>query len=247
MLPNKTSIHKAIVLAAGRGTRMGALTSEVPKPMLPIEGKPMLEHIVRRLGQAQISEILIVVGYKRELIERHFGTGFPGVSFVVQEVAEGTAKGVQLGRDFVGKDSFILTFGDIITGADNYVGIGNDLMDHNAAAVVGVKSVDDPWQGAAVYADPDGTVTRMIEKPPRGTSTTRWNSAGLYSFAPAIFDEIETTEKSIRGEYEIATSISQLREHGQRVRMFEMTGAWRDVGRPEDLATAADDLDKSGA
>ena len=91
-------LHKAMLLAAGRGTRMGELTEEMPKPMLPLNGRPMIEHIVRRLQDAGLREILIVVGYRRELIEDHFRDGFSGVSFVVQEVVEGTlASAVQLG------------------------------------------------------------------------------------------------------------------------------------------------------
>ena len=144
----------------------------------------------------------------------------------------------------MGDEPFLLTFGDIICDASNYSGIAAELERNGAAAAIGVKYADDPWQGAAVYADADGAVRKMIEKPARGTSSTHWNSAGLYAFRPEIFDEIARSPKSPRGEYEITTAIQQLIEHGQLiekgrpVRMFEMTGAWRDVGRPEDLAEA---------
>jgi UDP-N-acetylglucosamine diphosphorylase / glucose-1-phosphate thymidylyltransferase / UDP-N-acetylgalactosamine diphosphorylase / glucosamine-1-phosphate N-acetyltransferase / galactosamine-1-phosphate N-acetyltransferase len=240
-------MRKAVILAAGRGTRMGALTGELPKPMLPIEGKPMLEHIVRRLGQAGIAEILIVVGYRRELIERHFVRGFTGISFAVQQVVEGTAAAMKLARAFVAADPFLLTYGDIICGFANYTGISAALARHAASAVLGVKRVDDPWQGAAVYADEQGVVSGIIEKPPRGASTTHWNSAGLYAFSPVIFEEIDTVGKSPRGEYEITSAIQQLIGHGQPVRLFEIEGAWRDVGRPEDLAQADLDLSDSSS
>lgn len=238
-------LNKAIVLAAGRGTRMGALTEELPKPMLPIEGRPMLEHIVLRLREAGVDRILIVVGYRRELIEAHFATGFPEVSFVTQEVVEGTASAVRLGRDFISADPFLLTFGDILCGARNYTGIGDSLTRNSASGVLGVKYVDDPWQGAAVYADAEGVVSEMIEKPPRGASATHWNSAGLYAFTPEIFSEIDLAPRSERGEYEITTAIRQLITRGRPVRMFEIDGAWRDVGRPEDLAEAARVLSQS--
>jgi dTDP-glucose pyrophosphorylase len=232
-------IRKAIVLAAGRGSRMGALTEAVPKPMLHIDGKPMLEHIVERLIAAGRAEILIVVGFRGELIREHFGGRFPGVRFAVQEVPEGTAAAVRLGRDFASGDPFLLTFGDIMCGASNYSGICDERERSGADAVIGVKRVDDPWQGAAVYADDSGAVLRIVEKPARGTSSTNWNSAGLYAFAPAVFDEIERVKKSPRGEYEITSALEQMIEGGLTVRMFEMLGAWRDVGRPEDLEAAA--------
>ena len=238
-------INKAIVLAAGRGTRMGALTEEIPKPMLLVEGRPMLEHIVLRLREAGVDRIVIVVGYRRELIERHFGSGFPEVSFVTQEIVEGTASAVRLGRGFVGADPFLLTFGDILCGARNYTGIADSLERHAASAVLGVKYVEDPWHGAAVYADPEGVVSEMIEKPPRGTSATHWNSAGLYAFTPEIFPEIDVAPRSERGEYEITTAIRQLIARSGHVRMFEIDGAWRDVGRPEDLAEAGRVLSES--
>jgi NDP-sugar pyrophosphorylase family protein len=227
-----------MLLAAGRGTRMGGLTKELPKPMLPLNGRPMIEHIVRRLQEAGLREILIVVGYRRELIEEHFRDGFSGISFVVQDVVEGTASAVKLGGGFVGDEAFLLTFGDIICDGSNYSGIAAELERSGAAAAIGVKYADDPWQGAAVYADADGVVRKMIEKPARGTSSTHWNSAGLYAFGPEIFGEIARAPKSARGEYEITTAIEQLIERGRPVRMFGMTGAWRDVGRPEDLAEA---------
>lgn len=233
-------IQKAIVLAAGRGTRMGSLTEDLPKPMLPVQGRPMLEHVIRGLQSVGLREILLVVGYRRELVEEHF-RGFDGVRFVTQEVVEGTGRAVQLGRDFVDDDSFLLTYGDILTPAANYRGICEMLAARDAAAAIGVRHVDDPWQGAAVYADAGGAISRIVEKPPKGASATNWNSAGLYVFAPVIFDEIATAPKSVRGEYEITTAIEQLISHGRRVQLFDMRGYWRDVGRPEDLAAVQGD------
>jgi dTDP-glucose pyrophosphorylase len=78
----------------------------------------------------------------------------------------------------------------------------------------------------------------MIEKPPQGTSATHWNSAGLYAFRGSIFDELATIPKSPRGEYELPTAVEQLLARGARVRIHPIEGAWRDVGRPEDLPEA---------
>jgi NDP-sugar pyrophosphorylase family protein len=216
---------------------MGALTSELPKPMLPVAGRPMLEHIVARLRSAGIREILLVVGYRRESIVEHFGN-LPGIAIAVQEVAEGTAAALRQVRSFVDDDPFLLTFGDILTDSSNYSGIVNELARSGAATVAGVRYSDDPWQGAAVYADARGLVTRIVEKPAKGTSTTRWNSAGLYAFTAAIFDELETLERSPRGEYELPSAVERQIARGENVRIFEMTGAWRDVGRPEDIERA---------
>jgi dTDP-glucose pyrophosphorylase len=186
-----------------------------------------------------VEEILLVVGYRRELVEAHFER-FPGIRFAVQEVVEGTASAVRLGRTFAAREPFILTFGDIICDATNYSGISETFERERSAAVIGVKHVPDPWQGAAVYADHSGRVSKMIEKPKPGTSTTNWNSAGLYAFAPVVFEEIDRVPRSPRGEYEITSAVEQLIGAGQPVHLFAMHGDWRDVGRPEDLKLAAD-------
>jgi len=231
-------VRKAVVLAAGRGTRMKQLTDDRPKPMLPIGGKPMLEHVLDRLRAAGFSEALIVTGYRGEMIEQHFRDYPMRIVYRVQETLDGTGGATRLARDFVGSDSFLLTFGDILVNAEDYSGIAARVeSDPLTEAVAGVKWVDDPWQGAAVY-EQDGIITRMIEKPPQGTSTTHWNSAGLYAFRASIFEELATIRKSPRSEYELPTAVEQLLARGARVRIHPIEGAWRDVGRPEDLPEA---------
>ena len=104
-----------------------------------------------------------------------------------------------------------------------------------AGAVLGVRDVDDPWQGAAVY-ETGGRVTRVIEKPPKGTSTTRWNSAGLDGLRPVAFSYLDKLRPSKRGEYEITDIFTMMLNENVEVRISPMEGLWRDVGRPEDLA-----------
>ncbi len=102
-------------------------------------------------------------------------------------------------------------------------------------AVIGVKKVDDPWQGAAVYEE-QGLVRRIIEKPVKGTSTTHWNSAGVYAFRPILFHLLQGLKPSPRNEYELTSAIEQMVESNLEVRISPIEGPWRDVGRPEDLA-----------
>lgn len=227
-----------MVLAAGRGTRMKHLTDDRPKPMLPIAGKPMLEHVLDRLREAGFTEVLIVTGYRGEMIENHFGNYPMKLTYRMQATLDGTGGATRLAREFVNGDEFLLTFGDIMVNARHYAGIAARLeSDPRAEAVAGVKWVKDPWQGAAVY-EQDGIVTRMIEKPPKGSSSTHWNSAGLYAFRASVFDELESIPKSPRGEYELPTAVEQILARGGRVRIYAIEGAWRDVGRPEDLPEA---------
>jgi dTDP-glucose pyrophosphorylase len=235
------ALAKAIVLAAGRGIRMGQLTEELPKPMLPLAGKPMIEHILDRLRSAGTRRVFIVTGYRAETIEEHLRNYPMEITFARQQSINGTATAALLGREFGGSDAFLLTFGDIICDPEDYDGMSQRL-DQITAAVLGVKHVDDPWQGAAVFEE-QGVVNRIIEKPPRGTSTTNWNSAGLYAFQPAIFDYMAAVKPSVRGEYELTTAISDMIATGKRVLIYSVKGEWRDVGRPEDLRAAENLVD----
>ncbi|MBI4872999.1 MAG: NTP transferase domain-containing protein [Acidobacteria bacterium] len=228
-------MQKAVILAAGRGTRMGALTEDLPKPMLPIRGRPMLERKLDRLREAGFDQAFLVIGYRGEVIQEHF-QGYPmDLTFHRQEQVDGTGSATLLAREFAGRDPFLLTYGDIYMDAADYRGIYATLLsDPEAAAAAGARWVDDPWQGAAVYAE-NGRVVRILEKPPQGTSTTHWNSAGLYAFRPEVFGFLERIGKSPRGEYEITSAVDQMIAAGRKLLLYAVQGPWRDVGRPEDL------------
>jgi dTDP-glucose pyrophosphorylase len=239
---NIVAVTKAVILAAGRGTRMQGLTDEAPKPMLPIRGRPMIAHLIDHLRRAGLREILIVTGYRAEQIESYFAAGpgaCPGILFRRQEVRDGTARAALLARDFIGGDSFLLTYGDILVAPEAFQEMIAGMDGYEA--VVAVKHVGDPYQGAAVYAE-GGRVTRIVEKPPRGTSTTRFNSAGFYGFRPSIFEHFAATPLSPRGEYEITDGIRLLLATGAPVGLYAIPGWWRDVGRPDDLAEAEREL-----
>jgi NDP-sugar pyrophosphorylase family protein len=216
---------------------MGDLTSGQPKPMLSAGGRPILEILLDRLIEAGYSEALIVTGYRAEQIEEYFRNYRLPLHFVRQPHPDGTATAALLARDFIGPDDFLLTFGDILAPAPCYQEILNGLRSgEEVEAMLGVKEVEDPYQGAAVYADSEGRVTRIVEKPPRGQSATRWNSAGIYAARPSLFSELESTPRSARGEFELTSAIGQLIAGGKLLRLFAVKGEWRDIGRPEDLA-----------
>ncbi|MEZ5403857.1 MAG: sugar phosphate nucleotidyltransferase [Bryobacteraceae bacterium] len=239
-------MNKAVILAAGRGTRMEGLTEDRPKPMIPLAGKPMLEHILDRLRAAGFDAVFIVTGYKAEMIESHF-EGYPmSITYARQTTIDGTARATMLAREWVGEDAFLLTYGDILAEPGDYEAMGARLDDASIASELAVRWVDDPWQGAAVYVEggfPNERVTRIVEKPVPGTSATRWNSAGVYTFRHTIFDEMARVPKSARGEYELTSAVEQLIDSGARLTIHACEGAWRDVGRPGDISVAEGMLD----
>lgn len=214
---------------------MGEMTREMPKPMLPVQGKPLVEHIVERLAAAGIERFFIVVGYHHELIEEHFRKSRFTMEFRRQEPVNGTGSAALLAKDFVAGKPFLLTYGDILVEPDEYRRSISVLQENrNCAAAVAVKRVDDPWQGAAVY-ETEGRISRIIEKPPKGTSTTQWNSAGFYTFRPVVFDYLRRIQPSSRNEYELTSALDLMLTEQRELRISEVAGDWRDVGRPEDL------------
>jgi dTDP-glucose pyrophosphorylase len=227
-------MEKAVILAAGRGTRMGSMTEALPKPMLPVGGKPMLVHILERLSAAGIRRFLIVVGYQRDAIESGLRDLAFDVAYTLQEPVNGTGSAALRARGFVGEQPFLLSFGDILCSPDEYKRAMR-LLDADASGVLAVKAVDDPWQGAAVYAD-GGRITRIVEKPARGTSGTSWNSAGFYCFRSEVFQYLEELKPTVRKEYELTSAIHEMLADGLTLRISPIEGEWRDVGRPEDLA-----------
>src|SRR5690349_571067 len=108
---------KAVILAAGKGTRMKELTNEVPKPMLKVQGKPILEHIIQGIVGAGIREIFIVTGFRAEVVENYFGDGSKWnvrIAYGRQLVQDGTGKAPELAKGFIGSSPFLLTYGDIL-------------------------------------------------------------------------------------------------------------------------------------
>jgi UDP-N-acetylglucosamine diphosphorylase / glucose-1-phosphate thymidylyltransferase / UDP-N-acetylgalactosamine diphosphorylase / glucosamine-1-phosphate N-acetyltransferase / galactosamine-1-phosphate N-acetyltransferase len=233
---SNATVRRAVILAAGRGKRMGTFTEEVPKPMLKVNGKPMLEHIIDRLSQAGIKKFLVVVGYHGDVIQQHFLNSPYNIKFKMQEPVNGTATATLLAEDFIKKKPWILTYGDILCDPAEYTRCISVVERHPAtAAVVAVKQVDDPWQGAAVY-EIAGVINKIVEKPPQGTSTTRWNSAGFYLFQRVVFNYLHQVVPSSRGEFELTSALDLMLADRLELRISAIAGDWRDVGRPEDLA-----------
>ncbi len=215
---------------------MGSFTEQIPKPMLPIQGKPMLEHILQRLSTAGVSEFFIVVGYQHEQIESHFRQYSSPIKFQVQDPVDGTGSAARLARAFTGDDPFLLTYGDILCDSAEYTRCETILQQQpGTSAVLAVKDVDDPWQGAAVY-EVGGRISKIVEKPPQGTSLTRWNSAGFYLFQPVLYNYLDRIQPTARNEYELTSAIELMLGDRLELRISPLQGDWRDVGRPEDLA-----------
>ncbi|MBM3308167.1 MAG: NTP transferase domain-containing protein [Candidatus Eisenbacteria bacterium] len=235
---------KAIVLAAGKGTRMGEITDAIPKPMVEIGGRPMLWHLLKALLGAGVDETAIVVGHRGDRVRAYFGDGADvgvRISYFVQEVQDGTGRAAEPARAFAGDTPFFLTYGDIVTEPAVYPAMTEDFSRTRTDLLMAVRSVDDPSRWGAVTLDGD-RITRIIEKPPPGALGTSWVNAGIFIAAPALFSYTARLELSPRGEYELTDAVRMMIEDGRSVRAFRMESYWRDVGTPEDLAAADNEV-----
>lgn len=220
---------------------MGALTASTPKPLLPLQGRPIIEHIVLGLKSAGIHEVVLVTGYRGEDIEAHLGDGRAlgiQLDYRRQEQPEGTARALLLTRKLVAGRPFVLSWGDVVVEPGEYAALVDAFGRERCDAMLTLNHIDDPWRGAAVYVDREWRVTELIEKPLRGTSRTPWNNAGIFAFTPLIFTYAERLRPSARGEYELPQAIAAMIADGRVVRARPIRGFWSDLGTPADLAAA---------
>ena len=237
-------LSTAILLAAGRGTRLGDLTTNAPKPMLEIAGAPLISHIVSALAGAGLSRFVVVTGYLSEQIEdwaKTFAAENTAIqiSTVRQPELNGTGGALLSAKDLIdGGANFLIGFGDILMDDANYSRFVDDARKKSYDLMLAVNRVKDPYRGAAVYVNESMRVERIVEKPAPGTSRTNWNNAGLFATGPIIFDYVERLAPSSRGEIELPGAIAQMINDGRVVRAIDIRGFWSDIGTPQDLEIA---------
>jgi len=230
-------IDKAVLLAAGRGTRMRELTIDLPKPMIEVRGKPVLQHIVEGLREAGVRDLLIIVGYQADAVQNFFGDGSRyniEIQYATQAVQDGTGRLVNLARNFAGNSPFILSYGDILVDPANYKRLVD--LPHDVEAIISVTRGEDVRKGGAVFLNKEMELVDLREKAQAGEPTSPWYNAGLYTFRPSIFDFTAKLKPSPRGEYELTDAIRDLARSGKKIKAYELTGEWADVRDPEVLA-----------
>lgn len=225
---------KAVVLAAGKGTRLRPLTEDKPKGMVEIDGKPILTHCLEQLAELGADEFVIVVGYLKERIIDHYGDSFEGtpITYAHQREQRGLAHALLTVEEHI-DDDFMLMLGDNVFAA-NLTDVVRRQQEERADAAFLVEEV--PYEEAPRYGVCDtnhfGEVTQVIEKP--DDPPTNLVMTGFYTFSPAIFHACHLVQPSSRGEYEISEAIDLLIRSGRTIDAIALDG-WRiDVGYPED-------------
>jgi len=232
---------KAVVLAAGEGIRLRPLTLTRPKHLIPVAGKPLLEHLLTSLKAAGIDEALIVVHYMADKIQQFFGNGAHlgmKLEYVVQKQIGGTADAAGMAENYA-KEDFLLVYGDLYIATKIIKHILSSYEKEKPTVAMAVVPVKNPEQYGIVELD-GSHVTGIIEKPQPKEAPTNLANAGIYIFQPAIFEKIRQTSKSSRGEWEITDSLRFLiQEERKSVLAVQVSSEeWLDVGRPWDLFEA---------
>ena len=234
---------KAIILSAGDGSRLRPLTLTKPKTMLPVAGKPIIQYNIESLRDNGITDILLIVRYKEEMVRNYFGDGSDfgvNIFYKTQKDFLGTANAISYGEDFI-DDSIIVLNGDIILDDEIIHEIIKKYNYLTPDTLMLLTEVEDPSAFGVVEIE-NGNIKSIVEKPKREEAPSNLVNAGIYIFNKDIFDKIRKTEISERGEYEITDSVSLQIKDNKTVIGHKTSKDWIDVGRPWELIEVNEDL-----
>ena len=230
---------KALVLAAGKGTRLKPLTNTVPKHLLPVGNKPILFHVLDYLIEAGIKDIGIVISPDSgPYIEEAIGTGSEWggqITFIIQAEPLGLAHAVKVAQGFLGDSPFLMFLGDNLVqeGVKDFL---EEFHTSNSDASILLKEVTDARAFGVAELDSSGRVIHMVEKPKKPKSNLA--IIGVYLFTAEIHKAIAEIKPSWRGELEITDAIQELLEMGKEVRSHLLRGWWLDIGSNDGLIEA---------
>ena len=214
-------------MAGGEGTRLRPLTSNQPKPMVPIVGKPCIEHIVELLRTHGMDEVVVTLAFMPQAIRSYFGDGESlgvNIEYSVEELPLGTAGSVRLASEKL-DDTFLVISGDALCDVD--LGALVDRHKETGAAVtIGLKSVDNPLEFGIVVTDDDGKVERFLEKPSWGQVFSDTINTGIYVLEPEVLTHVPAD-----GPYDFSKELFPLLlEMGRPIYGHVMEGYWQDIG-----------------
>ena len=232
------SVRTAVVLAAGEGTRLRPLTRNRPKPMLPAANRPILEHVCDALVEAGVDRLALVVGYRRERVQEHFGPSYRGVpvEYVVQDKQLGSGHALLQAQETVDGPLLVVN-GDRLIAAESVAAVRDVFTEDDArAALAVIERANASQYGAVRLRGRD--IEEIVEKP--DSDEFRLINAGIYAFDASVFEAIEATPRT-DGELALTDTIAQLVD-AERVRGVRTEGLWVDATYPWDLLEVASEV-----
>ncbi len=218
---------KAVIMAGGFGTRLRPLTNNIPKPIVPLVNKPVMEHIIDLLREQDIKDIVVILYHQPEIIETYFGDGSDfgvNISYVAAERDLGTAGSVRNAEEYL-KDTFLIMSGDVLTDFDL-----NEVIDFHrkkgAMATVNLTRVEDPSAYGVVITDDDGRIRRFLEKPSWGEVFSDTVNTGIYILEPEVLKYVPPQEN-----FDFSKDLYPiLLENGDPLLGYVAGGYWKDIG-----------------
>ncbi|MEI7593670.1 MAG: sugar phosphate nucleotidyltransferase [Actinomycetes bacterium] len=230
---------KAVIMAGGEGTRLRPLTSNAPKPMLPLVNKPMMEHIINLLVSHGISEIVVTVAFMASAISTYFGDGSEfgaKIVYATEETPLGTAGSVRNAMEHL-DEPFMVISGDVLTDI-NLSSLVSFHQEKEALATIGLVHVDNPLEFGIVITNEDGAIERFLEKPTWGQVFSDTINTGIFVLEPSIFDFIEP-DRSVDFSSEVFPALLAA---GKPMFGAVADGYWEDVGTIEAYVRAHKDI-----
>ena len=221
---------KAVVMAGGKGTRLRPLTSNQPKPMIPIVNVPCMEHIVRLLKRHGFEDILVTLEFMTEAVQAYFGDGAEwgvNIEYSVEEKPLGTAGSVKYAEDRL-RERFVIVSGDALTDVD-LTKVLTFHEERGAEATLVLKGVEDPSEFGIVEIQDYGRVSDFLEKPDEEEVFSYTANTGIYVLEPNVLQDIPADQ-----EYDFSKELfPKLLEEGRPVYGYTMEGYWEDIGNIE--------------
>lgn len=204
---------------------MRPYTELYQKSMLPVHGKPLLEYIINGIKTAGIKDFIIVLGFLKEQIIDYFQDGSNwniNIEYIEQIDLNGTGGALLLCENSIPNQHFFLTWGDTLVSYKVYRDVYNAYKNEDQNFILVTSYTDDPYKGAAIYCE-GKYCSDIIEKPPKGTSSSNLDNTGVFIFSKEIFDVLKTLKPSDRGELEIPEAIRiGIKERNWKVRVINM-------------------------
>lgn len=236
---------KALILAAGRGKRLGATKGELNKCMLELSGKPVLEYNLERAADLdEVDEIILVVGYRAEDIINRYGTSFQGkrIRYVIQWEQHGLVHAIECAEEAIGKEDFFLFLGDEVLVNSRHKEMLRKFREENLFGVCGVCITEDRSKISRTYtviADDAGRIFRLIEKPKKALNN--YQGTGHCIFKNGILQYIDRTPiHPERGEKELPDLVQVAVDDGNIVKIYPICDAYTNINTEEDLREAVE-------
>jgi glucose-1-phosphate thymidylyltransferase len=228
---------KALITAGGKGTRLRPLTHTQNKHLLPIANKPILFYALEKVAAAGITKVGIITNREGEEVKRALGTGETWnieITYIPQSAPKGLAHAVGIAHDFIGDDSFIFYLGDnmVVGGVERFI---RAFSEQRSSCHLTLARVKDP-ERFGVPEIKNNRIVTIEEKP--DVPKSAYAVAGIYIYDKNIFEAVNNIKPSARGELEISDAHQYLIKNGFTVTFSEITGWWKDTGKPEDILEA---------